>query len=137
MRLEEGDVVALETFGSTGKGVVHADGEVSHYMVDPDAENARQPGAKHLLAFLKKEYNTLAFARRWLDGKAPKYVNVTLKEEEEMDSQEQRLCFIAVLVCVVIGFFFFFIGNDDSLEGRITVIYFIYEKIYFRNNELG
>ena len=29
---QEGEVYAIETFGSTGKGVVHDDMEVSHYM---------------------------------------------------------------------------------------------------------
>ena len=31
-RMEEGEVYAIETFGSTGKGVVHDDMECSHYM---------------------------------------------------------------------------------------------------------
>lgn len=29
---QEGEVYAIETFGSTGKGVVHDDMECSHYM---------------------------------------------------------------------------------------------------------
>jgi len=31
---------AIETFGSTGKGVVHDDMEVSHYMKNFDIEQA-------------------------------------------------------------------------------------------------
>ena len=31
-KMEEGEVYAIETFGSTGKGVVHEDMECSHYM---------------------------------------------------------------------------------------------------------
>lgn len=34
--LQEGEVYAIETFGSTGKGVVHDDMECSHYMKNFD-----------------------------------------------------------------------------------------------------
>ena len=40
IRMEEGEIYAIETFGSTGKGVVHDDMEVSHYMKNFDAEQA-------------------------------------------------------------------------------------------------
>ena len=33
---KEGEVYAIETFGSTGKGVVHDDMECSHYMKNFD-----------------------------------------------------------------------------------------------------
>lgn len=36
-KMEEGEVYAIETFGSTGKGVVEEEGECSHYMKDWDA----------------------------------------------------------------------------------------------------
>lgn len=39
--MEEGEIYAIETFGSTGKGYVHEDGECSHYM--KDYENKRMP----------------------------------------------------------------------------------------------
>ena len=39
--LQEGEIYAIETFGSTGKGFVHDDMECSHYMKDFDMhENA-------------------------------------------------------------------------------------------------
>ena len=34
IRMEEGELYAIETFGSTGKGYVNEDGECSHYMKD-------------------------------------------------------------------------------------------------------
>lgn len=34
---QEGEFYAIETFGSTGKGYVHDDMEVSHYMKNFDA----------------------------------------------------------------------------------------------------
>ena len=36
--MEEGELYAIETFGSTGKGYVWEDGECSHYMRDFEKE---------------------------------------------------------------------------------------------------
>ncbi|CAF5222498.1 unnamed protein product, partial [Rotaria magnacalcarata] len=68
-RMEEGEIYAIETFGSTGKGVVHDDMEVSHYMKNFDAEqaNVRNAKAKQLYSTITKNFGTLAFCRRWLD----------------------------------------------------------------------
>jgi|Transcript_35278 methionyl aminopeptidase len=35
-RMEEGEVYAIETFGSTGKGSISEDGASSHFMIDYD-----------------------------------------------------------------------------------------------------
>ena len=35
--MEEGEIFAIETFGSTGQGYVREDGECSHYMISKDA----------------------------------------------------------------------------------------------------
>ena len=32
--MKEGEIYAIETFGTTGKGYVREDGECSHYMKD-------------------------------------------------------------------------------------------------------
>eukprot|EP01096_Ripella_sp_DP13-Kostka_P010407 TRINITY_DN4090_c0_g1_i2.p2 TRINITY_DN4090_c0_g1~~TRINITY_DN4090_c0_g1_i2.p2 ORF type:complete len:320 (+),score=155.28 TRINITY_DN4090_c0_g1_i2:265-1224(+) len=68
-KMEEGEVYAIETFGSTGKGHVSEGGECSHYMKRFNAPNAplRTPRAKKLLQFINREFSTLAFCRRWLD----------------------------------------------------------------------
>ncbi|XP_056116408.1 methionine aminopeptidase 2 [Rhinichthys klamathensis goyatoka] len=68
-RMEEGDVFAIETFGSTGKGVVHDDMDCSHYMKNFDVGHVpiRLPRAKHLLNVVNENFCTLAFCRRWLD----------------------------------------------------------------------
>ena len=69
-KMEEGDLFAIETFGSTGHGLVHDDVEVSHFMKAPTLPPGGirgGPKAKELYNFLNKNYNTLAFARRWLD----------------------------------------------------------------------
>ncbi|TNM91588.1 hypothetical protein fugu_019968 [Takifugu bimaculatus] len=67
--LQEGEVYAIETFGSTGKGVVHDDMECSHYMKNFDVGHVpiRLPRAKHLLNVINENFGTLAFCRRWLD----------------------------------------------------------------------
>jgi len=68
-KMEEGEVYAIETFGSTGKGYVREDLECSHYMKNFDVGHIplRLPRAKQLLNFINKNFDTLAFCRRWID----------------------------------------------------------------------
>jgi len=68
-RMEEGEVYAIETFGSTGKGYVHDDMECSHYMKNFEAGHIplRMAKSKSLLTTITKNFGTLAFCRRWLD----------------------------------------------------------------------
>ena len=69
-RMEEGEFYAIETFGSTGKGMVHDDLECSHYMIDYDRFGQpvalRDPKAKALLSHIEKKYGTLPWCRRHL-----------------------------------------------------------------------
>ncbi|XP_077980177.1 methionine aminopeptidase 2-like [Glandiceps talaboti] len=68
-KMEEGEFYAIETFGSTGKGVVHDDMECSHYMKNYDVGHVplRMQRAKLLLKTINENFGTLAFCRRWLD----------------------------------------------------------------------
>lgn len=68
-KMEEGDVFAIETFGSTGNGYVRDDGEVSHYAKNADAGHVdlRLSSAKTLLTAINKSFGTLPFCRRYLD----------------------------------------------------------------------
>ncbi|KAK4229665.1 MetAP 2 [Podospora fimiseda] len=68
-KMEEGDVFAIETFGSTGNGYVHEEGECSHYALRSDAPKVdlRLSSAKNLLNVIKKNFGTLPWARRYLD----------------------------------------------------------------------
>lgn len=68
-KMEEGDVFAIETFGSTGNGYVHDDMETSHYARRGDAPNVplRLSSAKQLLNVINKNFGTLPFCRRYLD----------------------------------------------------------------------
>jgi len=68
-RMEEGETFALETFGSTGKGVVHNDVDCSHYAKRVDARHVplRSAKAKGLLNTINQNFGTLPFCRRYLD----------------------------------------------------------------------
>ncbi|KRX96345.1 Methionine aminopeptidase 2, partial [Trichinella pseudospiralis] len=69
VKMEENEVFAIETFGSTGKGYVHEDLECSHYIKDYYAEHIplRLTRSKQLLHTISKNFGTLGFCRRWLD----------------------------------------------------------------------
>jgi methionyl aminopeptidase len=67
--MEEGELYAIETFGSTGRGYVIEDLECSHYMKRFDAPHVplRLQSSKKLLTHITKTFGTLAFCRRWLE----------------------------------------------------------------------
>ncbi|KAA0202117.1 hypothetical protein HAZT_HAZT001950 [Hyalella azteca] len=67
--MEENEVYAIETFGSTGKGIVKDDMECSHYMKNFDVGHVplRLAKSKQLLSVINKNFGTLAFCRRWVD----------------------------------------------------------------------
>ncbi|KAL2788103.1 peptidase M24, structural domain-containing protein [Aspergillus keveii] len=64
-KMEEGEVFAIETFGSTGKGYM----ETSHYALIPNAPQVplRLSSAKNLLNVINKNFGTLPWCRRYLD----------------------------------------------------------------------
>ena len=68
-KMEEGELYAIETFGSTGKGWISEDGECSHYMRNADTQPVpiRDNKAKSLLRHINETYSSLCFCRRWLD----------------------------------------------------------------------
>lgn len=73
-KMEEGELYAVETFGSTGKGYVRDDLECSHYMLNYHAASSkslyghvRLDKSKRLLSVIQKNFGTLAFCRRYLD----------------------------------------------------------------------
>ncbi|GAB9477407.1 Methionine aminopeptidase, type ii, partial [Globisporangium polare] len=68
-KMEEGEIFAIETFGSTGRGYVDEDGECSHYAKAFDAPHVplRLPRAKKLLTHITRTFGTLPFCRRWLE----------------------------------------------------------------------
>ena len=85
-KMEEGEIFAIETFGSTGKGYVRDDVgstmhaysvystdqlqmETSHYAKKADAPNVplRVSSARTLLNSITKNFGTIPFCRRYLD----------------------------------------------------------------------
>ncbi|PQE30478.1 putative Methionine aminopeptidase 2 protein [Rutstroemia sp. NJR-2017a WRK4] len=68
-KMEEGEVFAIETFGSTGNGYVRDDYECSHYAKRADAPTVplRIASASKLLNVINKNFGTLPFCRRYLD----------------------------------------------------------------------
>jgi len=68
-KMEENEFYAIETFGTTGNGIVRDDTDCSHFMkafVQP-TNMIKHPGARKLLPIISKEFSTLAFCRRYLD----------------------------------------------------------------------
>ena len=86
-RMVEGELYAIETFGTTGRGTVLEDLETSHYMknFDESFKPLRTKKAKELLRFIDKEFGTLAFCRRWLDDGGNKGYLLGLRELVEND----------------------------------------------------
>ncbi|RDX51888.1 peptidase M24A methionine aminopeptidase [Lentinus brumalis] len=68
-KMEEGEYFAIETFGSTGRGKVIEQGEVSHYARKVDAPHVplRLTSAKALLKSINKNFGTLPWCRRYLE----------------------------------------------------------------------
>ncbi|EAN31338.2 metallopeptidase family protein M24 [Theileria parva strain Muguga] len=67
--MEEGEVFAIETFATTGSGMVVEKMECSHYMKNPNSIYApiRLKSAREALNVINREFSTLPFCKRWLD----------------------------------------------------------------------
>eukprot|EP00484_Ammonia_sp_Unknown_P020212 CAMPEP_0197038188 /NCGR_PEP_ID=MMETSP1384-20130603/15165_1 /TAXON_ID=29189 /ORGANISM="Ammonia sp." /LENGTH=458 /DNA_ID=CAMNT_0042468585 /DNA_START=50 /DNA_END=1426 /DNA_ORIENTATION=- len=84
-KMEEGELFAIETFGSTGKGIVVDDGECSHFALIAHQNNnqlihsVNHKGAKELYKYIHKRFDTIPFCRRWLDDDGQKRHLMSLK----------------------------------------------------------
>ncbi|KAJ6253505.1 methionine aminopeptidase 2 [Anaeramoeba flamelloides] len=69
IKMEEGEMYALETFATSGTGIVKDCGECSHYMVSRNSVlgGIRNNNARKLYGHLKRTFGTLAFCPRWID----------------------------------------------------------------------
>jgi methionyl aminopeptidase len=81
-RMEENEFYAIETFGSTGRGIVHDDMDVSHYMKNFDLQYVpiKLQSSKSLLNTINKNFGTLAFCKRWLDRAGATRYQMALKD---------------------------------------------------------
>jgi len=63
--LKEGQVVALEPFATTGRGLVR-DADSCNLFSFFQAKPVRSPYAREVLAFIQKKYGPLPFTTRWI-----------------------------------------------------------------------
>ncbi|OKL61320.1 Methionine aminopeptidase 2-2 [Talaromyces atroroseus] len=68
-KMEEGEVFAIETFGSTGRGYIRDGPGVYGYGKNPDAPSVHLPlaSARSLLKTINQNFGTIVFCRRYLD----------------------------------------------------------------------
>ncbi|KAE8151533.1 methionine aminopeptidase 2 [Aspergillus avenaceus] len=80
-KMEEGEVFAIETFGSTGRGSIHDDFGVYCYRRNQDASvaNLRLASAKSLLKTIDANFGTLPFSRRYLERLGVKSYHLGMK----------------------------------------------------------
>ncbi|XP_017774316.1 PREDICTED: methionine aminopeptidase 2 [Nicrophorus vespilloides] len=81
-KMEENEYYAIETFGSTGRGVVHDDMDCSHYMKNFDMPYVplRLQSSKTVLSIINKNFSTLAFCKRWLERAGATKYQMALKD---------------------------------------------------------
>ena len=100
-KMEEGEIYAIETFGSTGRGYVIEDMECSHYMKNFHAPHVplRMQSAKKLLGHINKTFGTLAFCRRWLDREdgGSFTINGTKGRQEKYMGALKNLCDVGIV----------------------------------------
>ncbi|MEM3030967.1 MAG: type II methionyl aminopeptidase [Candidatus Micrarchaeia archaeon] len=79
--LEEGDIIAVEPFASTGRGRV-AEGTMVEIFSFVGRAGVRLPQSREVAAFVEKEYGSLPFAERWLHRKFPSrlFIQSALRE---------------------------------------------------------
>jgi len=78
--LEEGQIIAIEPFASTGDGYVKEDRRTEIFSFNREVLT-RNMDARGMLAFIQNEYKTLPFAERWLARVyQPFKLKVALKE---------------------------------------------------------
>ena len=78
--LEEGQIIAIEPFASTGDGYVKEDRRTEIFSFDKEVLT-RNMDARNMLVFINKEYKTLPFAERWLAKNYSQFkLKVALKE---------------------------------------------------------
>ncbi|KAF2999346.1 hypothetical protein E8E13_005693 [Curvularia kusanoi] len=80
-RMEEGDIFAIETFGSTGRGSIRDDIGVYGYGRNENvsARGLHHTSAKSLLKLIDENFDTLVFSRRYLERLGAKNYHLGMK----------------------------------------------------------
>ena len=79
-RMLPGELYALETFATTGKGFVFDDGVTSHFMVAKKHPSPKTGSEQHLLNALNKNFKTMAFCQRFIERAGERRYSITLSE---------------------------------------------------------
>ncbi len=77
--LEEGQVIAIEPFITTGQGYVEED-ETAYIFQKNGAVSVRSDAARRLAAFIDLNYETFPFAERWLVSAFPEMSEFTIRK---------------------------------------------------------
>ena len=77
-RLIKEGVIAVEPFVTNGEGYVIDSSEVKILMLQKE-KPVRDPSARKVLEYVKSEYNTLPFARRWIEERFGAMSNYAIK----------------------------------------------------------
>ena len=90
-RMEEGEVFAIETFGTTGRGYLGDDVGVYGYGRNEHASaaNVHHAGAKALLKKIDENFGTIVFAKRYLERVGAEKYLLPLKNLVEKGVVEQ------------------------------------------------
>lgn len=102
-KMEEDEMYAIETFGTTGRGYIIEDMECSHYMKNFHAPHIplRLPRSKKLLSHINKTFGTLAFCRRWLErpdgGSTTVNGNTGKGKQEKYMGALKNLCDVGII----------------------------------------
>ncbi|MBI4214717.1 type II methionyl aminopeptidase [archaeon] len=79
-KLEEGDVIAIEPFASTGAGMIREDRRTEIFSFERAAP-VRNQTARQIIEHVASEYRSLPFAERWLSKKWPEFqLKLALRE---------------------------------------------------------
>lgn len=79
-KMEYGEIYALETFATTGKGIVLDKGATSHFMVSPNPPKQKAGSQSDFLGFLQKNFSTMAFCQRMVEHAGQSQYTSTLNE---------------------------------------------------------
>lgn len=79
-KMEVGELYALETFATTGNGLVLDDGAVSHFMLSPEYRPVKRGSQQELVDCIKKNFKTLAFCQRFLEKTGQTNYNTVLTQ---------------------------------------------------------
>lgn len=88
--LNDGDVVAIEPFATTGVGLVK-EGKPSGIFRLESPRPVRSMEARKLMKFIEAKYKTLPFARRWIASMPANLLNLGILEREGVLHQYPEL----------------------------------------------